>query len=346
MEISSSNHLPDHEVLVAWLDAHGVGSGPITDVTLLAGGTQNRLYRFRRGNDSFVLRRPPEHKRGNSDETMRRESRLLGALAGTNVPHPRLIATEPDESVIGDAFYVMSVIDGFNPNVEVPEPHRTSPDVQREMGQSMIDGIAALSMVDPIERGLSDFGKADKWIERQVSRWQSQLDSYSSFDNYKGPDIGDVARVGKWLEDNKPPHMKVGVIHGDYHFSNVMFRCDSGQLAAIVDWELATLGDPLLDLGHLMACWPGALPVSLNTNFSLNVGDPEVLIERYAAITDRDMTWWPWFRVLAPYRLGIILEGTNARADAGLAPREIGDALHLMTIGLISMAEDWINVYG
>lgn len=346
MEISSSNHLPDHEALVGWLDAHGVGVGPITDVMLLAGGTQNRLYRFQRSDDTFVLRRPPEHKRGNSDETMRRESRLLAALAGTDVPHPRLIAAEPDESVIGDAFYVMSVIEGFNPNVEVPELHRNSLAVQREMGESMIDGIAVLSMVDPIERGLSDFGKADKWIERQVGRWQSQLDSYSSFDNYKGPDIGDVARVGKWLEENKPPHMKVGIIHGDYHFSNVMFRYDSGQLAAIVDWELATLGDPLLDLGHLMACWPGALPVSLNTNFSLDVGDPEQLIDRYASITERDMTWWPWFRVLAPYRLGIILEGTNARADAGLAPREIGDALHSMTIGLISMAEDLINVYG
>jgi aminoglycoside phosphotransferase (APT) family kinase protein len=179
-----------------------------------------------------------------------------------------------------------------------------------------------------------------------VGRWQSQLDSYSAFDNYAGPDIGDVDRVGKWLDNNMPPHMQLGVIHGDYHFSNVMFRYDSGKLAAIVDWELATLGDPLLDLGHLMACWPGALPTTLNTNFSLNVGDPEQLIERYFAVTERDATWWPWFRVLAPYRLGIILEGTNARADAGLAPREIGDALHQMTIGLISMAEDLINVYG
>lgn len=338
--------MPNHDELLAWLDRHEVGTGPIADVSLLAGGTQNRLYRFRRGDDEFVLRRPPEHKRGNSDETMRRESRLLAALAGTDVPHPRLIAAEPDESVIGDAFYVMSVIDGFNPNVEVPDLHQDSLDVQREMGEAMIDGIAALSKIDPVARGLSDFGKAENWIERQVGRWQSQLDSYSSFDKYKGPDIGDVDRVGKWLEQNKPSAMQLGVIHGDYHFSNVMFRYDSGKLAAIVDWELATLGDPLLDLGHLMACWPGALPTALNTNFSLNVGDPEQLIERYAAITERDMTAWPWFRVLAPYRLGIILEGTNARADAGLAPRDIGDALHLMTIGLISMAEDLINVYG
>jgi aminoglycoside phosphotransferase (APT) family kinase protein len=338
--------LQNHDEIVKWLDAHGIGHGPISDVTLLAGGTQNRLYRFRRGDESFVLRRPPEHKRDNSDETMRRESRLLAALAQTDVPHPRLIAAEHDVSVIGDAFYVMHVIDGFNPNVEMPDLHQHSSAVQKEMGESMIDGIAALSRVHPDHVGLSDFGKAANWIERQVSRWQSHLDSYSAFPNYKGPDIGNVARVGKWLTDNQPPSMQVGIIHGDYHFSNVMFRYDSGQLAAIVDWELATIGDPLLDLGHLMACWPGAIPVSVAGNMSVDVGEPEKLINRYADITGRDMAWFPWFRVLAPYRLGIILEGTNARADAGLAPRDIGDTLHAMTVGLIALAEDLIDRYG
>jgi aminoglycoside phosphotransferase (APT) family kinase protein len=338
--------MPNHDQVLAWLDARAIGSGPIEDVSLLVGGTQNRLYRFQRGAETFVLRRPPDHKRPNSDETMRRESRLLAALATTDVPHPRLIAAEPDEAIIGDAFYVMSMIDGFNVNVEMPDLHKNSLAVQQEMGESMIDGIAALSMVDPDQVGLSDFGKATNWVERQVGRWKSQLESYADFDNYAGPDIGDVARVGKWLEDHAPSSMQVGVIHGDYHFSNVMFRYDSGQLAAIVDWELATLGDPLLDLGHLMACWPGALEQSMTTNFSLNVGDPEVLIERYAAITGREMVSWPWFRVLAPYRLGIILEGTNARADAGLAPRDIGDSLHAMTVGLIAMAEGLIDVYG
>lgn len=338
--------LQDHDAILAWLDAHHVGTGPITEVTQLVGGTQNRLIRFRRGNEQFVLRRPPEHKRQNSDETMRRESRLLAALANTNVPHPRLIAAEPDIAVIGDAFYVMSVIDGFNPNVEMPDLHNSSIAIQHEMGESMIDGIAALSMVQPDAVGLSDFGKAANWIERQVGRWQSQLESYSVFENYKGPDIGDVDRVGKWLEKNQPPNMQVGIIHGDYHFSNVMFRYDSGQLAAIVDWELATIGDPLLDLGHLMACWPGALDGQMNENLHIDVGDPEKLINRYAEATGRDMTWWPWFRVLAPYRLGIILEGSNARADAGLAPRDIGDSLHTMTVELIAMAERLIDVYG
>lgn len=338
--------LQDHDAILAWLDAHHVGTGPITDVQQLAGGTQNRLLRFRRGDEVFVLRRPPEYKRPNSDETMRREARLLAALAHTNVPHPRLVAAEPDLSVVGDAFYVMDVIDGFNPNVEMPALHQNSIAIQHEMGESMIDGIAALSMVKPDEVGLSDFGKADNWIERQVGRWKYQLETYLEFENYKGPDIGDVDRVGKWLENNQPSNMQVGIIHGDYHFSNVMFRYDSGQLAAIVDWELATIGDPLLDLGHLMACWPGALDGQMNENLHIDVGDPEKLINRYAEVTGRDMTWWPWFRVLAPYRLGIILEGSNARADAGLAPRDIGDSLHSMTVSLIAMAEELIDLYG
>lgn len=334
--------LIDLDVLRTWMDKRGLGSGDIDDVSFIAGGTQNILMRFRRGRDEYVFRRPPPHKRANSDETMRREARVLAALASTAVPHPALIAAEPDESVLGAAFYLMEPIDGFNATVSLPSLYRDDPAVQHAMGISMIDAIAELAMVDPARVGILDLGKADGWLTRQVGRWKSQLDGYREFPEYTGPDIGDVDRIAAWLDSNVPPTMQVGIMHGDYHFANVLMRHDEGRLAAIVDWELATIGDPLLDLGHVLACWPkgGAMPNELG---ALNLPSFDELISHYARRTGRDMTFLPWFRVLACYRLGIILEGSNARAAAGKAPREIGDLLHATATSLISLAEELVD---
>src|SRR3954447_12950081 len=107
------------------MSQRGLEDGPLSDVSLVAGGTQNVLVRFRRGGREFVLRRPPPHKRANSDETMRREARVLGALGGSDVPHPGLIAAEPSLEVIGAAFYLMEPVDGFNATLGLPEPHRS-----------------------------------------------------------------------------------------------------------------------------------------------------------------------------------------------------------------------------
>lgn len=334
--------LIDLDNLRKWMDARGIGSGDIESVSFIAGGTQNVLMRFRRGDREYVFRRPPPHKRANSDETMRREARVLSALSSTNVPHPALIAAESDETILGAAFYLMEPVDGFNATVSVPELYQNNPSVQHSMGISMIDAIAELSLVDPAAVGILDLGKVDGWLTRQVGRWRSQLESYREFANYEGPNIGDVDAVGKWLDAHTPSHMRVGIMHGDYHFANVLMRHDEGRLAAIVDWELATIGDPLLDLGHVLACWPrgGAMPNALG---SLNLPSFDELIDHYASRTGRDMTDLAWYRVLAAYRLGIILEGSNARAAAGKAPREVGDLLHATASALLALAEDLIS---
>ena len=222
----------------------------------LAGGTQNLLLRFVRDGRTYVLRRPPEHKRKNSDETMRREARVLGALADTDVPHPRLIAAEADEEVLGAAFYLMEPIDGFQATAGLPEPHTSDPGVRRAMGLSFVDALLALHAVDPTTKDLEGFGKPDGYLERQVPRWQSQLDSYNDLDGYPGPDLPHLADIRAFLEQNRPDPSPTGIIHGDYHLANVMFRSDRGEVAAIVDWELATRGDPLIDLGLIVAFWP------------------------------------------------------------------------------------------
>jgi aminoglycoside phosphotransferase (APT) family kinase protein len=331
----------DLDALASWMDARGLGNGAITNITRLGGGTQNVLLRFERAGRAYVLRRPPEHKRANSDETMRREARVLAALAGTDVPHPGLIAAESSIDVIGAAFYLMEPIDhGFHAPSGLPEPHRSDPAIRHGMGLSMADGIAALGAVDYLAVGLADFGKVEGYLERQVPRWLSQLESYSQLPEYEGPQIPGLERVSRWLEDNRPTTFRPGIMHGDYHLSNVLFSRRGPELAAIVDWELCTIGDPLLDLGGLLGTWPdpsipgGAITVQPWDGFPTAAE----LLARYAERTDRDLSAMPWYRALACFKLGIILEGTHARAAAGKAPKETGDALHAMTVSLFERA--------
>ncbi len=333
----------DLDRVATWMDERALGQGPIEDVELIAGGTQNVLVRFRRGDGEFVLRRPPPHKRANSDETMRREARVLGTLAGSDVPHPGLIAAEPGLDVIGAAFYLMEPVDGFNATLGLPEPHASDPQVQHDMGLSMADAIGALARIDVAARGLSDLGRADGWAERQVPRWRKQLDGYAELPDYPGPVIPGLDDVSAWLEAHRPAAVRIGLIHGDFHFANALIDRRAGRVAGMVDWELTTLGDPLLDLGHVLSSWPRPGQPAI-TPVAQAVGLPtgDELIARYATQVDRDISDLPWFRVLACYRLGIILEGSHARAFSGLTPRDIGDRLHQHTLDLFAQAAELI----
>lgn len=329
----------DLQALAAWMDGQDLGTGPIEDTELLGGGTQNILLRFVRDGRTYVLRRPPEHKRDNSDETMRREAKVLAALADTTVPHPRLIAACPTTDELGAAFYLTDLVDGFNPSTGLPPLHAGDPAVRHRMGLAMVEAIATLGLLDHEALGLADLGKPEGYLERQVGRWRSQLESYSTMDGYPGPDIPGVDDVARWLDERTPTHLRPGIIHGDFHLANVMFRYDSGELAALVDWELTTIGDPLIDLGWLLATWPdpdapGPPPQVAEGGFPT----PGELVDHYGRHSDRDLSAVDWYAVLACYKLGIILEGTNARAHAGKAPKETGDLLHAMTVGLFERA--------
>nr|WP_051122221.1 phosphotransferase family protein [Nocardia sp. 348MFTsu5.1] len=305
----------------------GLGDGPIYDVQRLAGGTQNILLSFARDGRTYIFRRPPLSKRKNSDETMRREARVLEALNGTDVPHPDLIAACPDTDVIGAAFYLMEPIDGASP-LPLPDRIAGDPELQRELGESMIDALAALGRVDHVAQGLSTLGRSDGWLTRQVSRWRAQLDSYSDIPEYPGPQLPHLERVATWLDDNIPDTWNPGLIHGDFHYGNVMVARDEPRIAAIVDWELCTIGDPLLDLGHLLANWPDpAFPGRTGVPVATGMPTAAEAVERYARASGRDVSDYKWFAVLACYRLAILLEGSNARAHAGSTTKEIGDML-------------------
>ncbi|HEY4068298.1 MAG TPA: phosphotransferase family protein [Burkholderiaceae bacterium] len=340
--------LIDLKRLAGWMDEHALGAGAIADPTLLAGGTQNVLVRFRRGEREFVLRRPSRHLRANSNETMVREARVLGALTGTPVPHPGLIAGCADTDVMGAAFYLMEPIDGFNPGASgLPPLHAGDRAMRRRMGFAMVDAIIALGSVNVDAVGLSDFGRAEGFLERQVPRWRKQLDGYSALADWPGPGaIPELQAVADWLEANRPAHFTPGILHGDFHLTNVMFRHDGPELAAVIDWELATVGDPLLDLGWMLATWPrpdGAhhTPNRVQPWDGFATGDE--LIQYYGDHSPRDTSKARWYAVLACYKLGIILEGSYARACAGQAPMETGQRLHNATLALFKRAVEQIE---
>ncbi len=334
----------DTKALEGWMDARGLGEGPIRDVAPLSGGTQNILLRFRRGGDDYVLRHPPAHPRPESNETMRREARVLAALAGGDVPHPRLIAACGDESVLGAAFYLMAPVEGFNPVMGLPSLHAGSPAIRHRMGLAMAEGIAALGAIDHVAVGLGDFGRPENYLKRQVARWRKQLDGYAAMPGWKAGLPG-VDRMAAWLDASRPDDFMPGILHGDYHLANVMFRNHGPELAAIVDWELATIGDPLIDLGWLLVTWPdgkdGDSPVKVEPWDGFPTADE--LIAHYAARSRRDLSALRWYKVLAAYKLGILLEGTHARACAGRAPADVGMRLHARAVRLFERALEWIN---
>lgn len=328
--------------VAAWMSRQGLGEGPIEQVAEITGGTQNIMLRFTRAGREYVFRRGPRHLRPVSNTVILRETRVLRALAGTDVPHPALIAVCEDTSVLGDAvFYLMEPVDGFNAGAGLPDLHTADAAVRHGMGLSMADAAARLGAIDHVAVRLADFGKPEGFLERQVPRWLSELQSYAKFENYPGPDIGDVDAVAAWLREKQPTNFSPGIMHGDYHAANVLFSPVGPEVVAIVDWEMCTIGDPLLDLGWMLATWyrPGHEPVLPNQLMTVGgLATPGELVARYARNTTRDLSDIDWYTVLACFKLGIILEGTHARAAAGLAPTEIGDVLHTATVRLFDRA--------
>ena len=330
----------DPGAVAEWMSGVGLGAGPLTDVEPVPGGTQNVMARFSRDGRSFVFRRGPLHLRPRSNVSMLREMRVLEALGGTDVPHPHLIAGCDDTTVLGDAvFYLMEPVDGFSAAVELPEPFASSAVLQSEMCLSLVDALAALGGVDHEAVGLAEFGKPDGFLERQVPRWLSELDSYrtASF----APQIPGVEQTAAWLDANRPAHWTPGIMHGDFHLANVMFARDAPRVAAIVDWEMVTIGDPLLDLGWLLATWQLPVPDSVFDGpliSAAGIPSGDELLARYAGQSGRDLSAIRWYTVLACFKLGIVLEGTHARAHAGKAPMDIGLQLHDSTLRLFERA--------
>lgn len=336
-----------------WMNSVGLPGGPVRDVVALEGGTQNVMVRLTRGERSYVLRRGPRHMRARTNAALTREIRVLGALAETDVPHPRLVASCTDVGVLGDSvFYLMEPVDGFNAGVELPPAQAQDEAMRRDMGFAFIDALTAIARVDPVAVGLEDFGKPGGFLARQVGRWKSELSSYSQLNGYDPASLESLDDIATWLEIHQPESTTPGLLHGDYHLSNVMFDRNSPQIVAVVDWEMATLGDPLIDLGWVLAVWPEkpGEPDLFGSALSRAGGLPSQaeVVSRYAARVDRDLSHITWYTVLACFKLGILLEGTYARSQAGLAPPELGRVMRTNVLSLVRrararMAGHWLT---
>ena len=334
--------LLDWDRLQAWIAGQDLpGRGPVRAVTQLTGGSQNNIFRLERDGADLVLRRPPRHPRENSDSTILREARVLRALRGSAVPHAQVYGVCDDRSVIGACFYLMAVIDGFTPRGTLPGRYATEPAWRRALAFEIVDAAAAVARVRPGDVGLADIGRAEGWLDRQVPRWMSQLEGYQRYPAYAGRTLPHAAEVAEWLERRRPGNCVVGIIHGDLQFANVMFARDHPRLLALIDWELSTLADPLLDLGWILTSWsepgdpPGHEPYVQPAD---GLPSRQELVERYLATTGRDPGLVPWFFALACYKLGIIVEGSYARALSGQAPMDIGRRLHDHALWLLEKA--------
>jgi aminoglycoside phosphotransferase (APT) family kinase protein len=244
--------------------------------------------------------------------------------------------------VLGDAvFFLMEPVDGFNASVELPALHAADVGLRRRMGFEIVAALARLGTVDPEAVGLGDLGRPEGFIERQVPRWLAELNSYGELDGYPGPELPGLEAIAAWLGERAPSTFTPGVMHGDFHAANVLFSRTGPDVAAIVDWEMATVGDPLLDLGWLLATWslegaPGIFGEQLIAAGGLP--SARELADAYNGLSVRDTDAIDWYVVLACFKLGILLEGTHARALAGKAPAETGERLHLITLRLFERA--------
>ena len=303
----------DEARLDAWIGGRLPGEGkPLSAVRMGEGtGIANALFTISRGDHAWILRRPPAVKNDPSASNIGREWRILSALNGTTVPHPAALLHCDDPSVLGAPFLIMEVVAGFTPGFELPEPFTSDLRLRRELGMAYVDGIAELSSVDWRARGLEGLGKPEGFLERQVTRWLAQLD------RYRTRDLAELDFLVDWLESNRPAMSPPALLHGDYSPFNVMVApAPPARLAAIVDWDTGTIGDPLLDLGHLLARWtePGEEPIiTLQAGGSDGYPTRSEMADRYGQRTGRDLSALPYYQALALFKLAVILEGRHAR---------------------------------
>jgi aminoglycoside phosphotransferase (APT) family kinase protein len=305
------------EPLMAFLDEHGLGEGEI-EASPIGEGHSNVTYLIRRGETEMVLRRPPRPPLPPSAHDVLREARLLRALQETPARVPVVLAVGEDEQVIGSPFYVMERLEGEVLVTSIPDPLDT-PAERRRIADELIDALVEIHGVDWRAAGLEGFGKPTGYLERQLRRFGGL------WELNKTREIPAVERVGDWLAKNMPESGPATIVHGDFRLGNTIYSADApASLRGVLDWEMATIGDPLADIGYLCMMWAeqsdpsGGMRDHLG-GITRREGFPtrEELIERYEQRTGRSMRDLRWYTSLALWKSVVFMEGTYKRAVAG-----------------------------
>ncbi|MEQ8840753.1 MAG: phosphotransferase family protein [Acidimicrobiales bacterium] len=315
----------------------GIDAGPVTawildrrpDLTtpltfeMITGGASNLTFRVTDAKGvRLVLRRPPTGHVLASAHDMAREHRIMDALRSTAVPVPSMIGLCQDDAVNGADFYVMDFVEG-SIVFDRADGEAVAPDLRPVMTNSLTDTLAALHAVDPDEVGLGDLGRKEDYCARQLRRWKRQIDEGSDREMPLFQDLHDrfVAAI--------PPQQGAGIVHGDYRMDNCMMAAD-GRVAAVLDWELCTLGDVLADVAG-MAMWWGDDPAASGRLADVptraeGFGTRVDMLERYATHSARDVSDLPWYVAFQHWRLAAISEGVRVRFAAGAMGDQVGTA--------------------
>ncbi|SFT81880.1 Predicted kinase, aminoglycoside phosphotransferase (APT) family [Geodermatophilus amargosae] len=327
----------DLDSLGRWLAGEVSGAGSLLEATLIAGGKSNLTYLVTDGTSEWIVRRPPMGHVLATAHDMAREFRVMSALQDTAVPVPRTYAFCGDESVIGADFYVMERCAG-TPLRRAAQLAELGPGRTRVISTGLVDTLAALHAVDPHAVGLGDFGRPEGFLARQVARWKKQLDASHT------RDLPAAQQLFGRLAADVPLESTTGIVHGDFRLDNVLVD-GQDRVTAVLDWEMATLGDPLTDLA-LMLTYDrlGAVLGEAVTDASLAPGylTEDEILNRYAASSSRDLARFGWYRALAAFKLAAILEGIHHRFLAGHTVGEgfdgIADAIDpLLDAGLSAL---------
>ena len=310
----------DEGRVVPWLEANVRGFQGPASFTLIAGGHSNLTYGVTDANDArYVLRRPPLGHVLESAHDMGREHKIIAALGPTAVPVPPALAFCDDTSVNDAPFYVMGFVDGHIVRTADVARSKLTVEQRRTAGESLIDVMADMHAVDVDAVGLGDLGRKEGYIERQLKRWYKQVKGSQELTKRELPDVDHVHDI---LASQVPEQGPAAIVHGDYRLDNCMIGHD-GRVAAVLDWELCTLGDPMADVGLLMVYWndPDDLSQALVTASATTVeGFPRraELLARYAERSGRDLSKVDYYVAFGYWKLACILEGVYARYQAGV----------------------------
>ncbi len=314
----------DIKNVTRWLKERTSAEGQIK-FELVTHGRSNLTYIVTDENeDKWVLRRPPTGHVLASAHDMGREHRIMSALQGSNVPVPSVVGMCDDDSVTGAPFFVMGFVDGHIVK-DIEDSKAFSPQERRTQSESLVDVLAKLHAVNPDEVGLGDLGKKEDYVGRQLRRWKRQVDEGSD------RDLPLFVDLHSKLESGKPEQIGSGITHGDYRLDNCMIGNDN-KIAAVLDWELCTLGDVLADLGGMLMWWGKSGNDNSVMNEPPTLADGyltmEEVMERYALASGRDLSDLPYYIAFQFWRLAAIIEGVRVRFTAGaMGNKDIGDEL-------------------
>ncbi|MFN8020890.1 MAG: phosphotransferase family protein [Acidimicrobiales bacterium] len=327
----------DREPVTRWLVEHVEGAVAPFRFDLIAGGRSNLTFMVTGADGTrFVLRRPPLGHVLATAHDMAREHRVIAAVGRTGVPVPPALGLCTDDAVNGAPFYVMGFVAGEV--LDSPEKAAKLPvELRRPASEHLIDVLADLHAVDIDEVGLGDFAKREGYIERQVKRWSTQ------WENSKTRELSAIDEVAAALKARIPEQRGVSIAHGDYRFGNCLTDVQHGRIAAVLDWELCTLGDPLADVGYLGVYWNDGDAATARANDPTPAGGFATyadLLERYATRTGRDLSGIDYYVAFSCWRLAVISEGVYARYLHGaMGDQEIDlEPLKLGTEGLAERA--------